>query len=459
MLKSNQVIRVNMTHWVRQLSLFLALILPWPALATTLTTTHYRLDPNVTSNFGKIGATTHYGLVDAGGEADLGFGASSSYRLGSGYTAQLQKSIQIAMLPSGLQAYYALDTGVGVQAYDSSINNNTGIFHGGSSWTSGQINGGLALNGTTGYVSTTNAAVNPTIFSLEGWFKTSTNSGGLIMGFGDAQTGASTNLDRVVYLTNSGNLVFGVNPGSRKTITSAGLYNNGSWHHFVATLSPGGMALYADGVSVGTNANASAQTTTGWWRLGYDSLSSWAGAPTSNYLSGNLDEMKIYNRSLSPMEALNEYNAGSAGIVSAQTIPQVTSGISQTSLTDITIRTDGPGYNLAINEDHDLLHTDTVTTIGAVPALVSAPASWNEGITKGLGFTLIAGNQLESKWGTSPNFNYAALPLSSTTFHTRPGYTAASPDATTMQFRLDTSPTQKSGKYSDTVTVSATVIP
>ncbi|HEX3082605.1 MAG TPA: hypothetical protein VHQ86_05110, partial [Candidatus Saccharimonadia bacterium] len=131
----------------------------------------------------------------------------------------------------------------------------------------------------------------------------------------------------------------------------------------------------------------------------------------------------------------------------------------QTSLTDIIVRTDGPGYNLAISEDHDLTHTDTVTTIGPVAGSVASPAAWTEGTTTGLGFTLTAGSQIEGKWGTSPNYDYAALPTSDATFHSRTGYLGGSADTTTLQFRLDVPASQKSGKYSNTVTISATVIP
>lgn len=445
--------------WLRNTLLVLAMATPWPALAAPLTTTHYRLDPDVTSNFGGKGSSTNYGLVDAGGEAALGFGTSNSYRLGAGYTAELQKSIQLAMLPSGISAYYPLDTGVGVQAYDSSINNNVGTFAGSSTWATGQIGGGLTLNGSSGYVSTKTSTSNPSTFTLEGWFKTSTAAGGHIMGFGDSQTGASTNVDRVVYMTNAGNVVFGTNPGTRKTIVSAGTYNNNAWHHFAATLGASGMALYIDGVSTGTDVSTTAANVTGWWRLGYNALAGWTSAPTSNFWSGTIDEMKLYSRALTATEVLGEYTAGAAGIVSAQTIPQITAGTSQTSLTDVTVRTDGPGYNLAISQDHDLRHTDASTTIAAIGAAIASPALWVEGTTKGLGFTLTAGAQLEAKYGTSPNYKYAALPASATTFHTRTSYTAGTAEATTMQFRLDTPAAQKSGKYSNMVTVSATVIP
>jgi hypothetical protein len=143
-----------------------------------------------------------------------------------------------------------------------------------------------------------------------------------------------------------------------------------------------------------------------------------------------------------------------------QTVPQIIPGISQTAAADIVIRTDAGGYNLAVNEDHDLRHTDGTTLLpGISPGSIAAPVTWSEGTTKGFGYSLISGNNLPVKWGLSPNYAYAALSTTPSTFYTRTGLSGNAPDTTTMQFRLDTTVSQKSGKYSNQVVVSATIIP
>jgi hypothetical protein len=218
--------------------------------------------------------------------------------------------------------------------------------------------------------------------------------------------------------------------------------------------------MYVDGSSVGTPDPAtSAQNFSGYWRLAYDTLAGWPSAPTSNYFGGTLDEVKIFSRELTSAEVANEYSAGAAGVVSAQTIPQITAGISQSALTDAIVRTDGPGYSLALNQDHDLLHTDATTTISPVSGSIASPGAWTEGSTTGLGFTITGGSQIEGKWGTNPNYNYAAIPGSATIFHSRTGYLGGSPESNQLQFRLDVPGSQKSGAYSNTVTVTATIIP
>ncbi|MGZ6964175.1 MAG: LamG-like jellyroll fold domain-containing protein, partial [Acidimicrobiia bacterium] len=119
----------------------------------------------------------------------------------------------------------------------------------------------------------------PQTFSLEAWFKTSTFSGGKIIGFGNNNTGRSdsNNNDRVIYMTNSGNLRFGVRPdmGTRQTIASPSTYRDNQWHHVVGTLSTSGMKLYVDGNLVASNtAVTKAQVYRGYWRVGGDNLSS-----------------------------------------------------------------------------------------------------------------------------------------------------------------------------------------
>lgn len=140
------------------------------------------------------------------------------------------------------------------------------------------------------------------------------------------------------------------------------------------------------------------------------------------------------------------------------TIPQISPGTSQTATTVATVYTDAAGYDLSARQDRDLTHTDNLTTIPGVPGTIASPAAWTEGTTVGFGFTISVGTDIEAKWGTNPNYNYAAFPSSSTVVHTKPGYVNSN-DATTIQYRLDVSSTQLPGDYSNNITYSATVIP
>ena len=99
---------------------------------------------------------------------------------------------------------------------------------------SGSTGTAVTFNGSTGTIGSSQSYVNPRIYSEELWFTTTTTRGGKLIGFGNRQSGNSTSHDRDVYMLNSGQLVFGVN-ATPVTLTTPAAYNDGNWHHLVAT--------------------------------------------------------------------------------------------------------------------------------------------------------------------------------------------------------------------------------
>ena len=437
-----------------------AILLPAVASADLLQSSHFRLDPNVAATFGGNSSSTSYKLTDTGGEAVVGAGSSQSYKLTQGYVRQLAHSMQISVLPNATYATWPFDTGTGTQAYDLSMNSDDATLVAAPTWTTGIVGQAVTLNGSSQYVATSKQVVNPTAFTLEIWFKSTSSSGGRLMGLGDAQTGASTNRDRQLYLNNSGQIIFGTNPGTFKTVTTASSYNDGSWHHVVGSLGSGGLLLYVDGVRRGTDTGTTtAQNYTGYWRMGYDDLTGWPSAPISNFLAGTIDEARVYTRQLSDAEITNDYTAGANALHGAFTLPNITPGISQTYSADAVVRTDAGGYDLYIQAPKLLTHTDTTTTIPMNTATVASPVAWTEGATKGLGFSLTAFTGVDTKWGTNPNYNYAGIPNTATVYHSRTGINGGIPELTTLQFRADTTPSQKQGTYTTTIIYTATIRP
>lgn len=172
------------------------------------------------------------------------------------------------------------------------------------------------FNGLNAYVSTPTQVVNPQDFSLELWFKTSATSGRLI-GFGSQQTGLSTNYDRQIYLTSSGQLSFGITAGllTNNVITSPAAYNDNVWHHVVATKSSTtGTTLYVDGVRVASEATyTTAQNYTGFWRIGYDNMLGWPGyVPllSNYYFAGQMRYAAVYSYTLTAAQVAAHYNTG-----------------------------------------------------------------------------------------------------------------------------------------------------
>jgi hypothetical protein len=448
-----------MLRWLRHFKLALSLatlLLPGLAAADLLSSTNYRLDPNVADNFGGVGSSTDYQLTDSGGDAAVGAGASQSYMLTQGYEAQLPHSLSLSVLPSGTVAYYPLDTGAGSQAYDMSPNSNDGSLTGSPGWITGEIGEGLSFNGTNQYVSApTSSSLSQTgDLTIEAWVNLTnyTNANELV-----AKTvgnGSSNNTYELRTQASTGDLQFLGFDTALRTITSSTAVPTGGWHHVAVTKTGGTAVLYIDGVQVGQGSVGTTTSNTSDLKLGArDDLA--AGF----FLNGSLDEVRLYDRSLTSQEILGDYVAGTSGLQFAQTMPNLTPGTSVTYSTDAIVRTDAPGYDLYIQEPGLLTNSDGHTTISPISSSIGSPAGWTEGTTKGFGFTVTAATQLEGSWGTNPNYQYAAVPSASTLFHSIDGFTQGLPDTTTLQFRADASTSQKPGTYTANIIYTATLKP
>ena len=191
---------------------------------------------------------------------------------------------------------------------DSSVNANNGIVEGGVSAAPGIIGGSASLDGSTGYIATTNYISGPSTYSLSLWFNTTTTSGGKLTGFGDNQLYGNDSYDRHIYMTNAGQIAFGNWNGSADALTSTASYNDGHWHHAVGTLSSTGQSLYVDGQLIASDQNTTASAYSGYWRMGFDNLLFWPNQPSSNYFQGNLDEVRVSNIAEPPDWITTEYN-------------------------------------------------------------------------------------------------------------------------------------------------------
>ena len=173
----------------------------------------------------------------------------------------------------------------------------------GAAGASGDGDTAVTLTGTsTGILPSNQAGTAPDTFSLEAWFKTTTTTGGKLIGYGDKTNGSSTVTDRQVYMDNAGRLAFGATSlGTKKSVISTASFNDGAWHQVVATLGSQGQRLFVDGVLVGRDVTvtSAAPGLVGQWVLGGDTVSGWANAPSSKFFKGSLDEVAVYPGELS----------------------------------------------------------------------------------------------------------------------------------------------------------------
>ena len=274
-------------------------------------------------------------------DAGLTPGSSHTYTYqaydGSHYTAKSPASAPVTVAStSPSQSYqqtvlndnpvflWPLSETSGATANDASPNGANGTYESGTTQgVSGPFAGQTAtgFDGSTGLVSSQNQVSGPQTFSVEGWFKTTTDQGGKLIGFGNNQTGASSNYDRHIYMMNDGQLVFGVWNNQTVTVETPNVYNDGAWHYVVATYTSGGtMALYVDGQVIGTNSTGSAQGYSGYWRVGGDNLNGWnldpwgsnsqgTTQPASYYFNGSMADVAAYPVALSASQVAAHYAA------------------------------------------------------------------------------------------------------------------------------------------------------
>lgn len=264
------------------------------------------------------GATVNYRLrvTDPLGNTVLGDSVNAviaSASASSPYSNQV--------LADGATDYWRLGEANGTTNYDyagfSDLMDGTAVTPGASGAIQGDSNTADTFSGAqdgTSLAATSTQVAGPNTFSIGAWFKTTSTSGGKIVGFGDRNTGNSSSYDRHVFMDENGTVYFGVYPGFGATVQSSGGLNDGKWHQVVASLGSGGMQLWIDGKRVGARTDVTyGQAYNGYWRVGGDS--SWAGA---NYFGGAIDDVAIYPTVLSKDAIQKQFTlAGYSGLPTA----------------------------------------------------------------------------------------------------------------------------------------------
>lgn len=219
--------------------------------------------------------------------------------------------------PTPYFLYPLSDNPVTTTAVDTSGNKRTGAYtgtpaHSGANACVRDGDGSTTFNGTNTLLVAPTAQASPQTLSLEVWFRT-TAAGGYLIGLNNQKTGAGGSYDRHLYVSSTGQVVFGIYSSGTRTVTSTATYNDGAWHHAVGTFdSTAGLTLYLDGKSVGTPITTAytAENNTGYWRVGYGNLGGWPNPPSNFYFTGQLGYAAVYLSLLSATTVSAHYSAG-----------------------------------------------------------------------------------------------------------------------------------------------------
>jgi len=187
---------------------------------------------------------------------------------------------------SGQLATYSLDEGSDILANDSSGNNYTATLFNSPTWTtSGRYTNALIFDGTNDRARTTASINLPAQYTMLAWVNNSGNS--------PYETIVTVGSNRDLFI-NNGQL--GFYNGSVEL--SFGSVPVGSWHHVALVYNGSNFQAYLDGNPLGGPQPSAGGTYSGMAQIG-----SWIfGSQNVDFFSGTLDEVQIYNRSLSQSE-------------------------------------------------------------------------------------------------------------------------------------------------------------
>jgi DUF1680 family protein len=198
-------------------------------------------------------------------------------------------------------AHYPFDATSGSTAVDATGNGRTAALAGGAGWSAGRAGNAVALNGTDGYVALpAGILAGATAFSIATWVRISTlTTWSRVFDFG---TGSGANL----FLTprsGSGTARFAVTTGgagAEQRIDAPAALPSGQWTHLAVTLGGAAGVLYVNGVEVARNPALTVRPgDLGSTNQNWIGRSQYAGDP---YLSGALDDFRVYSRALSAAE-------------------------------------------------------------------------------------------------------------------------------------------------------------
>ena len=195
-----------------------------------------------------------------------------------------------------------MDEGAGTTTKDSSGQGNTGTLTGANGlpvWTAGcKRSGCLTFDGVDDYI-TTSFSLNPSTsnFTASVWvyLNAAAASKSIIQQLNGVGTG------RTWLGINSGSLQFGSFLGGTDTLTGT-VPNAGQWYHLAITNSSGTLTIYLNGVSV-VSAARTIESSTGVLEFA-------TSKGHTNFLSGLLDDVRIYNRALTTQEINDLYVSG-----------------------------------------------------------------------------------------------------------------------------------------------------
>ena len=320
----------------------------------------FRLDG---TNLGAEDATSPYAVSwDTRSVANGSHTLTAVARDGSGNiatSANVAVTVTNSAQPPGLVAAYSFDQGSGTTAPDASGTGNTGTLTNGAAWSStGKYGGAISFDGVNDSVTVADSASLDLTsgMTLEAWVRPST---------------LGTTWRTVIFKQRSGGLVYALyanrdtqRPNAQifsasvaRPVDGTAVLPLNTWTHLAVSFDGTALRLYVNGTQAGQLLyTGSITTSNAVLRIGGNSV-------RTEWFQGLIDEVRIFNRALSPVEIQGDMNR-SVGIVDTTppSAPQTLTGSGSTSSVALSwgIATDDIGidhYNVYRSNSPDFTPT------------------------------------------------------------------------------------------------------
>lgn len=285
----------------------------------------------------------------------------STFSLVIGILITIALLMPVQAQEDGLVAEWHFDKGSGNVVKDSSGNGNDGTIYG-ATWVDGKFGKALSFDGVDDYVEVPDSpSLNPTEqITIEAWYKPLSFVGAgnepivdksftshnppyyqYMLGVtGDGYKNSPASF--VFYITTNNNWKY--------TRSEPGIWKTGQWYHIIGLYDGTSMELYVNGNLISSTPGSGKINNYG-MKLRIGSYVNF-----NAFLRGTIDEIRIYNRALSPEEVKQHYEQGPTALsltksASPQSIKQ-----GQTSTISLTVK------NTGSTELKDFEISDTIPT-------------------------------------------------------------------------------------------------
>ena len=236
---------------------------------------------------------------------------------------------------SGLAVAYGFNEGSGTSVADASGNANTATLFNGAAWVLGRYGSGVSLDGVNDYLSIPNSTSTNILGSgltLSMWLKPQTLSSGdsVVIGkfWNPDWSGPRYQYGLELYQGNMPHLFVGTS-GGLLGVQMGSQLPMGQWSHLAVVFNGLQAQFYVNGALVSTQPLIAVITARG------NPMNFGADAQPAQYYKGQIDEVRIYNRTISASEVQSNMNTpiGGGTPPPPDTTPPAITGVAASSIT------------------------------------------------------------------------------------------------------------------------------